>query len=231
MNFFYSKNIQGENIFLEYQEMIHCIKSLRKKIDDLVYVVDGNGGCYHCKIVEINSEFCKLLIINKKIIQKRIKTHLFISPTKNHKRIEWMLEKLVEIGIYRVTFLICENSIRKTVNLDRLNKIALSAMKQTQNYFLPIIDSCLLFNDAFKLVQSKEKYIAHLCYDNINLLTKSIKKNTTRCIFIGPEGDFTNKEVSYALKKDFTEVSLGSSRLRTETSGIVSTIMLNLENE
>ena len=231
MQFFYSENIDNDFIILEGEEMNHCTKSLRKKVGDLICVVDGSGGYYTCKIINIDFKICKLLIINKKIIDKKNKVHLFISPTKNHKRIEWMLEKIVEIGVDRITFLICENSIRKTVNLIRLNKIALSAMKQTQNYFLPIIDDCLSFKDAFDIIESKAKYIAHLCYDNIPLLSKSINNNNARCIFIGPEGDFTNNEVSYALKHNFIEVSLGKSRLRTETSGIVSTIILNLDNE
>ena len=231
MQFFYSNNIDDSFLILKGEEMIHCTKSLRKKVGDLICVVDGNGGSYDCKIIEIALKFCKLSIINKKIIDKKNKIHLFIAPTKNHKRIEWMLEKIVEIGIYRVTFLICENSIRKTVNLKRLHKIALSAMKQTQNYFLPIIDSCLSFYDAFKIVDSNEKYIAHLCYGNLPLLTTSLKSNNKKCIFIGPEGDFTNNEVSYALKNNFIEVSLGETRLRTETSGIVSATILNLHNE
>ena len=231
MHFFYSENIDDDFIILEDEEMIHCTKSLRNKIGDIICVVDGNGGSYNCKIIEIGLKFCKLSIINKKIINKKNKIHLFISPTKNHKRIEWMLEKIVEIGVYRVTFLICENSIRKTVNLKRLHKIALSAMKQTQNYFLPIIDPCLPFYDAFSIIDSSEKYIAHLCYNNLPLLNKSLKNNNRKCIFIGPEGDFTNNEVSYALKNNFIEVSLGESRLRTETSGIVSTTILNFDNE
>ncbi len=231
MDFFYSKNIEGKNIILNKNEMIHCVRSLRKKINDFIYVSDGNGVCYYCKIIKIESETCRLQIVKKDKIEKKIKIHLFISPTKNHKRIEWMLEKLVEVGIYRITFLICKNSIRKTVNLDRLNKIALSAMKQTQNCFLPIIDDCLSFNDAFELIKTNEKYIAHLCYDNIPFLFNSIKSDKNKCIFIGPEGDFSKDEVSYALNKGFVEVSLGNSRLRTETSGLISTVILNLKNE
>ena len=228
MQFFYSNNIDDDFITLEGEEMIHCTKSLRKKVGDLICVVDGNGGSYNCKIIDIDLKFCKLSIIDKTIIDKKNKIHLFIAPTKNHKRIEWMLEKIVEIGVDRITFLICDNSIRKTVNLKRLNKIALSAMKQTQNYFLPKIDSCLPFLDAFNIIDSNEKYIAHLCYDNMPLLAQSIKDSDKKCIFIGPEGDFSNEEVSYAIKQNFLEVSLGNSRLRTETSGIVSVTILNL---
>ena len=123
MQFFYSNKIDDNFIILDGEEMLHCTKSLRKKVGDLVFVIDGNGGHYDCKIIDIDLKICKLSILNKKIIDKKYQIHLFIAPTKNHKRMEWMLEKIVEIGVDRVTFLICKNSIRKTVNLNRLNKI------------------------------------------------------------------------------------------------------------
>ena len=231
MQFFYSNNIDDDFIILEAQEMIHCVKVLRKKIDDSIYVADGKGCLFHAKIIEIHSNYCKLLIDSKKTIKRKINIHLLISPTKNHKRIEWMIEKVVEIGVERITFLICQNSIRKTVNLSRLNKIALSAMKQTQNTFLPLIDQCISFEESFSLIKSKEKYIAHLNKKDNLFLGNAIKSNNNKAIFIGPEGDFDKNEVEYSLKQNCIEVSLGSSRLRTETSGIVSAAILNIDNE
>ena len=143
-----------------------------------------------------------------------------------------MVEKTVEIGIDRITFLICKNSIRNTVNLDRLNKIALSAMKQTMSTFLPQIDECTIFDKAVSAIDSKEKYVAHLQEGSkIKFLPKLIRNETSRCILIGPEGDFDKNEIDYSLTHDFVEVSLGSSRLRTETAGIVSMTMLNSGNE
>ena len=97
---------------------------------------------------------CHLKILSSESIQRKIKVHLLISPTKNHKRIDWMIEKIVEIGVERVTFLICQNSIRKNINLTRLNKIALSAMKQTQNTFLPLIDQCISFKESFLIADT-----------------------------------------------------------------------------
>ena len=228
MNYFYSKNISKDFIFLEGQEMIHCTTVLRKKVDDVVIVVDGLGGIFHCKILKIHPDKCDLKIINKDRLDRKQDIHLIISPTKNHKRIDWMIEKIVEIGIYRVTFMICSNSIRQKINLDRLNKIALSAMKQTQNAFLPIIDNCLPFSKIFDIVDSKEKYIAHLNNKDTIHLHSTIKGHKKRCILIGPEGDFTKEEVEYSTNKGFEEVSLGISRLRTETSGIVAATILNL---
>ena len=226
MTLFYSNNINTTHLYLENQEMIHCKKSLRKKNGDLVNVLDGKGSLYNCKI--INIEKCKLEIIDKKKFKNKNKVHLLIAPTKNHKRIEWMLEKIVEIGLYRISFIICNNSIRKEVNLKRLNKIALSAMKQTKNYFLPIIDNCINYQESFQLIKSKEKYIAHLCYNGLPNLNSIKDSKGTKCILIGPEGDFSENEIKYALDMKFIEISLGNSRLRTETAGIVSTTILNL---
>ena len=231
MQLFYSQNITDDFIILDGQEMTHCINALRKKINDFIYITDGRGTLFYSKIIEINSNNCKVLIIDKKKTETKANIHLLISPTKNHKRIEWMVEKVAEIGVHRITFIICKNSIRNRINLKRLNKIALSAMKQTQSNFLLQIDDCLLFEDAFKIINAKGKYIGHLCHKNTPLLSKIIKKESSRCILIGPEGDFDKDEVQYALKQNFIEVSLGSSRLRTETSGIVSATLLNITDE
>ena len=228
MYYFYSQNISKDMIVLEDQEMLHCVKVLRKKLGDNVYVVDGLGNLFYAEIVNILSKECHLKILSSESIQKKIKVHLLISPTKNHKRIDWMIEKIVEIGVERVTFLICKNSIRKNINITRLNKIALSAMKQTQNAFLPQIDDCISFKDIFSIVSSKEKYIAHLNRKDMLHLSSVLKHQNSRCILIGPEGDFTEEEVIDAVNNGFKEASLGSSRLRTETSGIVSTTILNL---
>jgi len=228
MYYFYSQNISKDMIVLEDQEMLHCVKVLRNKLGDNIYVVDGLGNLFYAEIVNILSKECHLKILSSESIQRKIKVHLLISPTKNHKRIDWMIEKIVEIGVERVTFLICQNSIRKNINLTRLNKIALSAMKQTQNAFLPQIDDCISFKDIFSIVSSKEKYIAHLNRKDISHLSSVLQHENSRCILIGPEGDFTEEEVIDAVNNGFKEVSLGSSRLRTETSGIVSTTILNL---
>ena len=228
MNFFYSKDINDKSILLNSIETNHCIKVLRHKIGDQVNVVDGFGNTYLSKIINFNNEICQLEILKKYTSKRKINIHLFISPTKNHKRLEWMMEKIVEIGVDRVTFIVCERSVRNRINLKRLNKIALSAMKQTQNSFLPIIDDCIYFSDIFKIVSSEDLFIAHLNKKNNKLLKSSLNSIRSRCILIGPEGDFTDEEVCQALNNNFVEVSLGQTRLRTETSGIVSTTILNM---
>ena len=139
-----------------------------------------------------------------------------------------MVEKIVEIGVDRISFIKCERSIRDSVNLDRLNKIALSAMKQTQNTFLPIIDQCINFSNVFDHISSEDRFIAHLNNKENKHLNSFLNSKRSRCILIGPEGDFTNDEVSLSCEQNFIEVSLGNTRLRTETSGVVSATILNL---
>ncbi len=228
MNFFYSTNIKDEKIYLDKNESYHCIKVLRYKIGDQINVVDGFGSKYLSKIMDIQSDSCELKIIQKYTSKRKIKIHLCISPTKNHKRLEWMVEKIVEIGVDRISFIKCERSIRDSVNLDRLNKIALSAMKQTQNTFLPIIDQCINFSNVFDHISSQDRFIAHLNNKENKHLNSSLNSKRSRCILIGPEGDFTKHEVSLSFEQNFIEVSLGNTRLRTETSGVVSATILNL---
>ena len=228
MNFFYSTNIKDEKIYLDKNESYHCIKVLRYKIGDQINVVDGFGSKYLSKIMDIQSDSCELKIIQKYTSKRKIKIHLCISPTKNHKRLEWMVEKIVEIGVDRISFIKCERSIRDSVNLDRLNKIALSAMKQTQNTFLPIIDQCINFSNIFDHISSEDRFIAHLNNKENKHLNSSLNSKRSRCILIGPEGDFTKHEVSLSFEQNFIEVSLGNTRLRTETSGVVSATILNL---
>ena len=227
MPFFYSKNIVDKFIILENQEMKHCINVLRKEINDLITVVDGKGIIFSCKIIEINLDNCKLLIIKKNKNLRNRNIHLCIAPTKSHKRMEWMVEKIVEIGIDKITFMICTNSIRTSINLKRLNKIALSAMKQTQTAYLPKITQCTSFKTVLEQDSSKHRYIAHLNHDKIIFLNKAKKSKTSICILIGPEGDFTKEEINYSLDNKFIEVCLGNNRLRTETAGIVSVTILN----
>ena len=228
MNFFYSTNIKDEKIYLDKNESYHCIKVLRYKIGDQINVVDGFGSKYLSEIMDIQSDSCELKIIQKYTSKRKIKIHLCISPTKNHKRLEWMVEKIVEIGVDRISFIKCERSIRDSVNLDRLNKIALSAMKQTQNTFLPIIDQCINFSNVFDHISSQDRFIAHLNNKENKHLNSSLNSKRSRCILIGPEGDFTKHEVSLSFEQNFIEVSLGNTRLRTETSGVVSATILNL---
>ena len=142
-----------------------------------------------------------------------------------------MVEKVVEIGVEKISFIITHNTIRKTINLIRLQRIALSAMKQNLNTILPIIENCKPYAEVVDSVESDNRYIAHLQGMNRSYLINKLNTNKSRCILIGPEGDFTDEEIKYVIKNNFQSVSLGSLRLRTETSAIVSMTLLNIGNE
>lgn len=230
---FYSNTKIDNEIILNNDEKHHCINVLRKKNGDIIKIVDGEGGAYVGEIISIESDNCKIKIIEKinTKVNRNNKIHLVIAPTKNHKRLEWMIEKVVEIGLEKISFIITHNTIRKTINLSRLQRIALSAMKQNLNTILPIIENCKPYTEVVDSVQSDNRYIAHLQESDRSYLVNKLNTNKSRCILIGPEGDFTNDEIKYAIGKNFQCVSLGSLRLRTETSAIVSMTLLNIGND
>ncbi len=227
---FYSNNIEEDNIIIEGQEWNHCYKVLRKGINDLINVIDGNGKLYLCRIKEVSKKIGVVKVLEIIINQERDQVRCIgIAPTKNNSRIEWMIEKSVELGVSEIKLFISANSERRKINLDRLNKIALSACKQSLQLSLPKI---LFFNSLNKLLKSSSsyanRYIAHCKGDRPRLLNQSFESDDT-IVIIGPEGDFTNEEIILAEKAGFTSVSLGDNRLRTETAGIITAHILSLK--
>lgn len=222
---FYSKDIES-SLSLSENESRHCIKVLRMKIGDNICVTDGQGFFYNCKINQITKSNCFVHIMDKKKWNKpwhNIIT-LAIAPTKNGERMDWMIEKLVEVGIDRIVFFSSDHSERRIVNIDRLNRVAISAMKQSQKAILPIIESDYTFNDILSIFGNYEnKMIAHCMdshpriYSPTDLLNKCSGNNI---IIVGPEGDFSYLEISKAIEYGFTPITLGESRLRTETAGL-----------
>ena len=229
MDIFYSNNINDNIIELSASESHHCMKVMRKKRGDLVIVLDGNGCRYIATIIEVDKKNILLEIKNKdKIPQNTMKLHLIISPTKSHDRIDWLIEKATEIGVTKISFLGCEHSERRKINLDRLKKKAISALKQCQNLWLPEINNIQSFEQFITSTNHNEgKYIAYVNADrNLHLLTAS-KEFPGHLILIGPEGDFTGDEVDAAINHGFKPVSLGLNTLRTETAGLVACTLLN----
>lgn len=220
MQLFYLSNINSCK--LSGDEFIHCIKVLRKKINDLINITDGKGNIFSAKINGIDKNTCSINIIsNIKKLKKDKNLHIVIAPTKSFNRMEWMVEKLTEIGVREISFIYSKNSERKKIKLDRLEKKAISAMKQCNSAFKPIINDIVSFNDFIKKkLDYKEKFIAQikakkLLKNSLNDLKKSI-------LIIGPEGDFNDNEIKIAQSMDFDLVSLGNNVLRTETAAIVS---------
>ena len=235
MDFFYSKNISDDFIFLDNMESKHCIKVLRKTKGDIVHVVDGKGTLYKGKIMEINLKNCQVKI-NEVINDYGCNDyyiHIGISPIKNHDRLEWFLEKSVEIGIDEISLIKCNRTIRHTIKLERLYRTAVTAMKQTLKAKIPKINNVVNFDEFINNCSNKNKFICHLEEsERLDLFSfkKKIKKSKNCSIIIGPEGDFTNKEIDEAKNYNFMPVTLGDSRLRTETAGVVACHLMNIIN-
>ena len=230
MQLFYIEDPEKE-IILTKEESKHVIKVLRKKEGDILNFTDGKGMLYKAKITSTEIKKCKLQIINnkQKLKQHNYHLHIAIAPTKNIDRFEWFLEKATEIGIDEITPIICNRSERKSIKIERCQRILISAIKQSLKYHLPKLNQAISLNDFLKLNINGSKYIAH-CENEKKSNLKNIQKERDSLILIGPEGDFTTNEIRTALKKQFKAISLGTSRLRTETAGIIATHTINIKH-
>ena len=235
MELFYSNTINKDVITLDYIESNHCLKVLRKSIGDPVSIVNGEGTLYKGKIISSDKE-CKIKIekIFNNYGKKDYYIHIGISPLKNNHRIEWFIEKSVEIGIDEISFIDCSRTIRKKINIDRLNKTAISAMKQTLKAKIPKINPISEITDFIKNNMNDNKFICHLEEDISRTIfdyKNNFKFKGTSCILIGPEGDFTPDEINFSNKNNFSYLSLGESRLRAETAGVIACHLLNIVND
>ena len=229
MQLFYLKNPKKE-ITLSSEESKHATKVLRKKEGDILSFTDGKGGYYKAEIKFANIRKCKLKIITSEQKEKKHNyyLHIAISPTKNIDRFEWFLEKSTEIGIDEITPIICSHSERKIIKTERGNRILISAMKQSLKCHLPKLNEATNFNEFIKKDLEGAKYIAH-CKDSKKNELKTMSKKEKTLILIGPEGDFSPKEIKLAVENQFKAVSLGTSRFRTETAGIIAAHVINIK--
>ena len=235
MQLFYNKNITEDTTDFTFkrEESKHIIRVLRKKISDILYITNGNGWLFTAQISIPNINKCTATIISKTLKPKRkYNLHLAVAPTKMNDRYEWFLEKATEIGIDTITPIICEHSERKIIKKERLERILQSAMKQSLNSFLPKINNAISFQDFIKQDFNKgHLFIAHCENTNKKSLKQQLKQNTDATILIGPEGDFSVKEITKALENNFTPITLGETRLRTETAAIVACHSIAFINE
>ena len=208
-------------------ESKHCVRVLRKKNGDKINVTDGKGNLYECIILNAHSKYCEFSI--QKTIRQNKTTpplHIVIAPTKNIDRFEFFLEKSSEIGIQEITPLLAFHSERKNIKQERLEKIVISACKQSKNFHFPILNKLTSFKEVLKS-KVPQKFIAHCEAQNKKEL-KDFSFEEETLILIGPEGDFSTKEIKEAIEAGFKPISLGKSRLRTETAGIVACTTVNL---
>ena len=223
MQIFYSRQFRDNICELDQTESAHCIRVLRMKKGSRVNIIDGNGNFYEGIIDDPDPRACKILLHHSESdFEKRsYKLHIAISPLKNQERFEWFVEKSVEIGIDQITPVLCRNTEKPAIKKERINKIIISAMKQSVNAFRPVLNGETSFQEFLRLRFDGCKMIAH-CHSDID--RDSISGVYTRgqdaVIMIGPEGDFAREEVLQAVSAGFIPVHLGRSRLRTETAGI-----------
>jgi 16S rRNA (uracil1498-N3)-methyltransferase len=231
VNLFYQPQIAQGILHLDPDESRHVVKVLRKKLGDKLHLTDGKGVFYEATITNPDTRKC-VFDINKTIAEpkRNFVIHIAISPTKNTDRIEWFVEKSVEFGIDRITLLECDHTERQHIKVERLEKMAISAMKQSLKATLPAIHPLTSFRNFIISRDESEKYIAHVDKENKSLLKNLVKPETSYVILIGPEGDFSDEELMLAEAEGFKKVSLGPSRLRTETAGLAACHILNLAN-
>jgi 16S rRNA (uracil1498-N3)-methyltransferase len=206
---------------LTAEESWHCTKVLRFKVGDEIGLIDGKGNFYEGKLSVVNEKKCvaDIILSPRTQIKHPYYLHLAIAPTKNIDRIEWLVEKAVEIGVDEITFMRCKNSERTVIKEDRLVKIAESAVKQCLQAYIPKINALTNLADVLK-IKADLKFIAH-CEEETKQHLKSFDlKNKSSLVLIGPEGDFSFEEIAQAKTTGFYEISLGENRLRTETAGI-----------
>ena len=229
MTLFYCPNISTATILSE-EESQHAIKVLRLQAGDGIIVIDGVGGFYEAEITLPHPKHCQFRIL-KSIFdfgKRNYKLHIAIAPTKNIERTEWFIEKVTEIGIEEISLLLCRFSERKNVNESRLEKIIISAAKQSKKAYFPILNQLTPFEQFIKTTKADNCFIAHCYEQDKKLLSEELKGKKDILILIGPEGDFSKEEVDLAIKFGYFPVSLGDSRLRTETAGIVACTTVNL---
>ena len=233
MNSFYVPKIRGNNLKLSVEESKHCIKVLRLKKGDRVFLLNGKGSTFEAIIQYPDPKGCELEIINevKSSFDRDYHLTIAIAPTKNMDRFEWFAEKSTEIGIDRIIPLVCQHSERRDVKSERFEKILVAAMKQSGQTYLPEITEKTNFKDLVSNPFDGIKLIAHCADGDKRKLKQSILFGKDLLILIGPEGDFDPSEIQLALQNGFVPVTLGNSRLRTETAGLVACHTACLVNE
>jgi len=225
MQLFYHSDIQPMSLLVTFskEESRHMVKVLRKKRGDQIHITDGRGNLYLAEIVSDNDKKCEVQVLNSesKPDQKGYRLHVAIAPTKNNDRFEWFLEKSTEIGIDEITPILCDRSERKKMNPERCEKVLLAAMKQSLKFSLPTLNPLQPLDDLLKNVESEAKLIAHCDEGEKKGLSVLVQNKSDMLVLIGPEGDFSPREIEDAIKAGFQNLDLGKNRLRTETAGVV----------
>lgn len=233
MQLFYAPDITTPLYTLPEEESGHCVRVLRLKAGDSLHITDGRGTLYRAVVEEPHPKHCLIRIVEEHHDWERRGYHLTVAvaPTKNIDRIEWFVEKATECGIDRIVPILCDHSERKVVKGERLEKIAASAMKQSLKAFMPQIDPLTPLMELLGEEFEGTKLIAH-CEEDMErvFMGDVIRKGEDVLVLIGPEGDFSPREIEAARKAGFREISLGEARLRTETAALAATMFTAFVN-
>lgn len=234
MHLFYVPDVSGDTCTLGAEESHHCVKVLRLQIGDHIKITDGKGNSYKAELENTSAKACTLKLLEH--TQEPAPTwqlHVAIAPTKNIARIEWLVEKLTEIGITSFIPIETHYSERKVLKNDRLHKIIIEAMKQSNRNYLPELHELCSYKEMLEQTKNfaGQKFILHCIEKERSLLSQTYKKGESALILIGPEGDFHNTEVEQAIGHGFIPITLGEHRLRTETAALVAACALHTLNE
>jgi len=225
-------NENTSQITFDREESKHIVKVLRKSVGDDLHITNGKGWLFIAEITLADIKNCIATITSNTFKPKRkYNVHIAVAPTKMNDRYEWFLEKATEIGIDTITPIICDHSERKVIKIDRFEKILQSAMKQSLHYYMPKLNNTISFKEFVKQEFTGQKFIAHCEETDKKSFKKELQPNEDVLILIGPEGDFSVKEIKQALQNGFIPVTLGETRLRTETAAIVACHSIAFVNE
>jgi 16S rRNA (uracil1498-N3)-methyltransferase len=230
MHFFYMPEITGKDVILSPEESKHCIRVLRLKKNDTIHLVDGKGNLFTAVLVEPDKVNCGIRIVQtvRNFKRRHHYLHIAIAPTKKSERFEWFLEKVTEIGIDEITPILCARSERIKINMERVERIIIGAMKQSRRAYLPKFNALKEFHRFIAETNCKTKIITHCHSSNLPFITKKMIPDTPAIMMIGPEGGFTDDEVNQSLLYGYTEASLGNFVYRTETAGIMACHIFNI---
>ncbi|MEM7486314.1 MAG: 16S rRNA (uracil(1498)-N(3))-methyltransferase [Bacteroidota bacterium] len=233
MQLFYNSTLTEKlhEFFFSAEESKHILRVLRKKEGETLFITNGKGFLFEAEILVTDLRKCKARIISaKKSIPKRHKLHLVVAPTKMNDRYEWFLEKATEIGVNEITPIICDHSERKTIKVERMERVMQSAMKQSLQTFLPKLNPIISYQEFMNSKLNGFKFIAHCDEGEKMEFKRKAVADSNIIVLIGPEGDFSKTEIGLAKSKGFVPVSLGANRLRTETAAIVACTIVSMVN-
>lgn len=231
MHLFYVEELSSDFCTLSQEASKHCVRVLRLTTGAEVWLTDGQGQRCRAEIVDADVRSCTVRIVERDEAEPRpYALHLVVAPTKNPARMEWLVEKATELGLDRLSPVVCDHSERVALKCDRLQRLAVGAMQQSLSCRLPLIDPLQSLDDVLAAPFDGQRFVAHCEKELRHPLLSVCRKGCATQILIGPEGDFSPREIALALDRGFVPVSLGASRLRTETAALYAAAALNLIN-